>query len=554
MYVGVQWIVWDFILETYGNQDNSQHSTSHSPAALIMVRVAVVGCAHGMLDDIYATVDFVNEMDPENPVELLLCCGDFECMRNIRDLETLACPPKYRALHAFHRYYKQEKTAPVLTIFVGGNHEASGYLKELHYGGWVAPNMFYLGAAGVVKVAGLRIAGLSGIYKQQHYTAGRFESMPFDNNTMRSVYHVRELEVFQLSHVQQIDKTPLGVFLSHDWPRGIEQYGNIPQLLRRKPFFEQDIRTNTLGSPAGEFLMFQLRPQYWFAAHLHVKFAAIVVHPNQATDASSGESTETEKPQANEQDSAPNPPPQPATTKFLALDKCLPRREFMQILDLPTSTAANTPGSQKNDSDAPMSETKHDATHSDDAAKTEASAQHAKRSPPKIMFDLEWLAILRATHHLASSSKFAPRVPQEEMKIEDKDIAWVKQRLQEFVVGKKIDKAEGEWITDFVKTAPGHGEEAGPVLVTGNPQTDLLLELLKLPHVVTAPFVGGDATAANVDDPNEIDLDDDDGDENDVEDTKPMDTDAATSNDTNANPVVESTAAPADPCEIDLDL
>ncbi|KUF96699.1 hypothetical protein AM588_10009314 [Phytophthora nicotianae] len=424
-----------------------------------MVRVAVVGCAHGMLDDIYATVDFVNEMDPENPVELLLCCGDFECMRNIRDLETLACPPKYRALHAFHRYYKQEKTAPVLTIFVGGNHEASGYLKELHYGGWVAPNMFYLGAAGVVNVAGLRIAGLSGIYKQQHYTAGRFESMPFDNNTMRSVYHVRELEVFQLSHVQQIDKTPLGVFLSHDWPE-----------------------------------------------------------------------------------------------ESSTLDKCLPRREFMQILDLPTSTAANTPGSQKNDSDAPMSETKHDATHSDDAAKTEASAQHAKRSPPKIMFDLEWLAILRATHHLASSSKFAPRVPQEEMKIEDKDIAWVKQRLQEFVVGKKIDKAEGEWITDFVKTAPGHGEEAGPVLVTGNPQTDLLLELLKLPHVVTAPFVGGDATAANVDDPNEIDLDDDDGDENDVEDTKPMDTDAATSNDTNANPVVESTAAPADPCEIDLDL
>ncbi|EEY62947.1 lariat debranching enzyme B [Phytophthora infestans T30-4] len=376
-----------------------------------MVRVAVVGCAHGMLDDIYATVNFVNEMDPENPVELLLCCGDFECMRNMRDLETLACPPKYRALHAFHRYYKQEKTAPVLTVFVGGNHEASGYLKELHYGGWVAPNMFYLGAAGVINVAELRIAGLSGIYKQQHYTAGRFESMPFDNNTMRSVYHVRELEVFQLSHVQQVDKTPLGVFLSHDWPRGIEQYGNVLQLLRRKPFFEQEVRTNTLGSPAGEFLMYQLRPQYWFAAHLHVKFAAIV---------------------------------------FLALDKCLPPQ-------------------------------------SDDAAKTQ--------------FDLEWLAILRATHHLASSSKFAPRVPQEEMKIEDKDIAWVKQRLQEFVSEKKLDKIDGEWITDFVKTAPGHGEEEGPVLVTGNPQTDLLLELLKLPHVVTAPFVTPPA------DPCEIDLD-----------------------------------------------
>ncbi|GMF33262.1 unnamed protein product [Phytophthora fragariaefolia] len=529
-----------------------------------MVRVAVVGCAHGLLDDIYATINFVNEMDPEHPVELLLCCGDFECMRNMRDLETLACPPKYRALHAFHRYYKQEKTAPVLTVFVGGNHEASGYLQELHYGGWVAPNMFYLGAAGVINVAGLRIAGLSGIYKQQHYTVGRFESMPFDNNTMRSVYHVRELEVFQLSHVQQVDKTPLGAFLSHDWPRGIEQHGNVPQLLRRKPFFEQEIRTNTLGSPAGEFLLYQLRPQHWFAAHLHVKFAAIVVHPDQATDTVhatvTDNSADAENTGANgELEAVPKPPSQPITTKFLALDKCLPRREFMQVLDLPTSLTVTEKLStveQKNEGIA-------SATEAVKNTQQEKSGVSPKpRSPPKVMFDLEWLAILRATHHLASSNKFAPRVPQEEMKIEDKDIAWVKQRLQEFTAEKKLDKAEGEWITDFVKTAPGHGEEEGPALVTGNPQTDLLLELLKLPHVVTAPFVGGGAAVAAVEDPNEIDLGDGDEDE-DAEDVKPMETSAdPISNSTNGSTAevatvgvtVEPTVAPVDPCEIDLDL
>jgi len=43
------------------------------------------------------------------------------------------------------RYYSGEKKAPVLTVFIGGNHEASNYLQELPYGGWVAPNIYYLG-------------------------------------------------------------------------------------------------------------------------------------------------------------------------------------------------------------------------------------------------------------------------------------------------------------------------------------------------------------------------------------------------------------------------
>lgn len=53
------------------------------------------------------------------------------------------------------RYYSGEKTAPILTIFIGGNHEASNYLQELSYGGWVAPNIYYMGYASVINIAGL---------------------------------------------------------------------------------------------------------------------------------------------------------------------------------------------------------------------------------------------------------------------------------------------------------------------------------------------------------------------------------------------------------------
>eukprot|EP00983_Pelagomonas_calceolata_P002071 69951-Pelagomonas_calceolata.AAC.1 len=187
-------------------------------------------------------------------------------VRNLDDLETMACPPKYRAMNTFYKYYSGEKKAPYPTLFsghrqikcfepvsvsgvhqhgqltlqhpiqlvcaatvpclpavgdnheacgdwptlfaiqigvatvpclpavgdnheacgdwptlfaiqisfatvpclpaVGGNHEASNYMWELYHGGWAAPNIRYLGAAGCIKFGGLRIAGLSGIYKQ----------------------------------------------------------------------------------------------------------------------------------------------------------------------------------------------------------------------------------------------------------------------------------------------------------------------------------------------------------------------------------------------------
>ena len=110
----------------------------------------------------------------------------------------MACPPKYRAMNSFWRYYSGEKVAPVLTIFIGGNHEASNHNLELYYGGWAAPNIYFLGFAGVVSVGGVRIGGLSGIYNRRHYHHGHFEAPPFSDDDMRSVYHVRELEVVRL--------------------------------------------------------------------------------------------------------------------------------------------------------------------------------------------------------------------------------------------------------------------------------------------------------------------------------------------------------------------
>src|SRR5271169_5208902 len=168
-------------------------------------------------------------------------------------------PEKYRRLGDFASYYNGTNTAPVLTIFIGGNHEASNYLHELYtspfrglidgrfYGGWVAPNIYYLGVSGVVSFRGIMIGGLSGIYKRYHYNQGHHERLPYTEDTKRSIYHIREYDVHKLSLIN----SPT-IFMSHDWPTGIHLFGDYETLLAAKPYFRDDIERNELGSPPGE--------------------------------------------------------------------------------------------------------------------------------------------------------------------------------------------------------------------------------------------------------------------------------------------------------------
>jgi len=186
----------------------------------------------------------------------------------------MSVPQKFRAIGDFHEYYSGARHAPYLTLFVGGNHEASSHLQELHYGGWVAPNIYYLGAANVVRFGDLRIAGLSGIWKGYNYNKPHFERLPYDENEIKSLYHVREIDVRKLLLL----RTQVDIGISHDWPRGIEWQGDYKTLFRKKDLFEADAKAGTLGSSAAKYVMDRLRPPYWFSAHLHCKFAAAVAY------------------------------------------------------------------------------------------------------------------------------------------------------------------------------------------------------------------------------------------------------------------------------------
>jgi lariat debranching enzyme len=439
------------------------------------VAIAVEGCCHGKLDDIYARL-------AEQQIDLLICCGDFQSLRSTADYHSFAVPPKYHDLGSFYQYYTGEKIAPLLTIFVGGNHEASQPLQELYYGGWVAPNIYYLGAAGVVQYRGIRIGGLSGIYKGYDYTQSRYEVPPYDRSTMRSVYHYRNVETYRL---QCLASSPqqrrLDVMISHDWPQGIEQYGDTAGLLRRKPFFQQEVQDNALGSPPAMQVLKTLRPVYWFAAHLHVKFTAQVKHDNsedsqQKTASASDPTTlvpaQTITTTSSSQDQPPtqflapessaltccgtgNPDLTDLMTQFLSLDKCLPRRHYLSIVHIPTTKSSSS------------------------------SSEEAKTSSPLLLqYDPEWLAILKHTHELSRSNrKERVRVPDTLYRVTDAELADIEERFNnDFTIPT----------TNLAPTVPVETQTRGrPLPRMGHPQTDAFLQRLGLVHLpnLTIPYV-----------------------------------------------------------------
>lgn len=405
---------------------------------------------------------------------------------------------------SFYQYYAGIKIAPVLTIFVGGNHEASSYLQELYFGGWVAPNIYYLGACGVVNYKGLRIAGISGIYKHQDYRRGRYECPPYDNSSLRSVYHVRNFEVARLQILERLHSQMNGrhsnsqvvdIMISHDWPRGIEQHGNTGELIRKKAFFRQEIQENNLGSPSNEALLRSLKPKWWFAGHLHVKFEATFVHhqvhkvsgqnmykdDNASDDLTSETTFIALEPSVASSDICSGKYDQfdltEQMTKFLSLDKCLPKRHHLQVINIPSGDVEQ------------------------------------KLSSNQLHYDLEWLAILQSTHHWTKTARYSfPDPDIDSIHISEKDIQTIRDRLSD-INGIEHPTAIPH---NFTMTAQPYGVVGVNMAfnggrMIGNPQTDRLLQILNLDHIVTVPFIF-QQHSMNTDlnaDTNEIELDSD---------------------------------------------
>ncbi|KAJ7714479.1 lariat debranching enzyme, C-terminal domain-containing protein [Mycena maculata] len=479
------------------------------------MKVAVEGCCHGELDTIYSQIQSLENRN-KYKVDLLLICGDFQAIRNHQDLQCMAVPDKYKQLGGFYRYYTGEKKAPVLTIVIGGNHEASNYMWELYHGGWLAPNIYFLGEAGCLRANGIRIAGASGIFKSHDFTRGHFEKMPYDRSMVRSIYHIREYAVRKLSLLSSRPE----VFLSHDWPQNITDHGDLPKLLQHKTFLRSDIMSGQLGSPPLLGLLRTLQPEWWFAAHLHTRFEACVVHGEPLGEEDPGsiegvavEGAEAERnpneividdevdaPVPAESTPAPRaplnpdeitlsdledevvapplpaklPPPRPqqqqwtrpvarpgqSTTNFLALDKCGNKRQYLEVVDIPIPADAK-----------------------------------GKGTAPRLTYDPEWLAISRAFHPFLSLTQVQRAFPPEEAAraLVAEARTWITDDLRKREPEMDVEDLEVTQVQEFGMTAPGPGREdemggrrAQPPWYT-NSQTVKFCELIGVVNRINAP-------------------------------------------------------------------
>ncbi|CUG07271.1 Hypothetical protein, putative [Bodo saltans] len=356
------------------------------------VHIAIQGCCHGELDKIYEQIR-EHETNTGQTVDFLLCCGDFQSIRNKEDMQSMAVPDKYKTYGDFVKYYRGEKRVPVLTLFIGGNHEASNLLAEEYYGGYVSEGIFYLGHSSVVTVCGVRIGSLSGIYKGRDYTRP-YPTVPYDHQSMRDAYHVRgfELEklhryaaVFHKQQQQQVEqqqqdvegentKTPeapaqtktkqphaVDIMLSHDWPVGITKYGNEPALLRIKPYFADDISHGALGNPYTMELLKNMRPKFWFAAHLHCHFTAQVAH-------------------LSYRPGSRIPTVTCAPTEFVALDKCI--HQSRKCLTFMTMEVDELDGDE----------------HATTETKKVKEEDRERCCYPSVIMDPIWVDIVKQTH------------------------------------------------------------------------------------------------------------------------------------------------------------
>eukprot|EP00768_Dysnectes_brevis_P003460 gnl/Dysnectes_brevis/2469_a2952_1207.p1 GENE.gnl/Dysnectes_brevis/2469_a2952_1207~~gnl/Dysnectes_brevis/2469_a2952_1207.p1 ORF type:complete len:401 (-),score=88.92 gnl/Dysnectes_brevis/2469_a2952_1207:30-1232(-) len=244
------------------------------------MKFLALGCIHGSWEQL---INEVNDLDDD--VSFVLCTGDLQMFRNLDDMASASIPQKYWSEGSFWKLYTQDKDHPLVPkipiITIAGNHESTSYLAEIPFGGWVAPNVYYMGHSSLLHIVHqgrmIKLGGISGIFHYHTYRKPRITCLPIrDTFIAKDWYRVRHPDVTLLTQSILMDSTnaPL-VVATHDWPAGITRHGTGK--LYGKQLNQARHSPETIGSmPSATLLATLLRTPtaqltHWVCAHMHTK-------------------------------------------------------------------------------------------------------------------------------------------------------------------------------------------------------------------------------------------------------------------------------------------
>ncbi len=228
------------------------------------MRIGIFGDVHGELKELYRIAE-------REGVDAILQVGDFETIRDKKDLKFFPTLPKFRVVKDYAEFHRKGEV-PIPTFFIGGNHEAFNVLEEYDEGGELIRNLYFIGRAGTIGLGGLTIGGLSGIYSDKFYKHER-----------KKEFFLRDRAYFTESDLKRLEEQQLDILLTHEWPFR-------PIIIRESAEDQIRIQKETLEGQTGEKrlriererpnggieeLVDKTRPRYLFCGHMHIHYEYI---------------------------------------------------------------------------------------------------------------------------------------------------------------------------------------------------------------------------------------------------------------------------------------
>ena len=224
--------------------------------------IAAVGDIHGRFHRVETWLEAL-EAAHGRPVDLVLAVGDVEAFRRADDHRRKAAKRTMPAEFAEYADGSRRVRRPL--YFIGGNNEDFEVLHDAPQGFELAPDVHYLGRAGLRELCGLRVGYLSGIH------APRFFEQPLQRprtlDTAKQAGYFRRAEAERVAALHDVD-----LLLVHEWPRGL-----VPRLREGElPPGGRPLPSSWVGNPVTRRVVESVRPQWVLCGHSHRAFAATV--------------------------------------------------------------------------------------------------------------------------------------------------------------------------------------------------------------------------------------------------------------------------------------